>query len=297
MSDQFSPAVAPSPEAAVPVPATPEEIALAKIEEFTSKTPQEIALINAKSDRKRIVAALDAGTLCCQPDETGYADTAPAVNLINNSLYHGVYQLLLKDYQKQNGFPTAEYGTFAQFEKASRFAEKNGVIKKGEHGITITINDDGKLKQTRLFNISQAVHPNAVREYAALEYQKKQDYLKQAKGENYWEPKPRTEGPPIACVSTKPDQYLGQYFAALSLNRGFKVTPQQSTQFAENMKNAVFEKGQTGHINPYNLNVICNKASGFCKSFMREFSKTQETGRENAAPKIRRTRETESMGR
>jgi hypothetical protein len=306
MSDQATAVIAPSPEAADTTPAkpeafaskSPEEIALAKIEEFTSKTPNEIAVINAKSDRKRIVAALDAGALCCQPGENGYADTAPAVNLVNNSLYHGVYQLLLKDHQKQNGFPTAEYGTFAQFEKAAQSAGKEGVIKKNEHGFTITINDDGKMKPIRLFNVAQAVHPEAVREYAALAAQQKQDYLKQAKGENYREPKPRTEGAPLTCVSTKPDQYLGQYFAALSLNRGFKATPQQSAQFAENMKNAIFAKGQTGHINPYNLNVICNKASEFCKSFMREFSKTQEAGREPVpAPKVKRQRETESMGR
>jgi hypothetical protein len=305
MSDQSTAVTAPSPEAAGttpartegPAPRTPEEAALAKIEEFASKTPQEIAVINAKSDRKRIVAALDAGALCCQPGENGYADTAPAVNLVNNSLYHGVYQLLLKDHQKQHGFPTAEYGTFAQFEKAAQAAGKEGVVKKGEHGFTITINDNGELKPIRLFNVAQAVHPDAVRDYAAAAYQQKQDYLKQAKGENYREPAPRTEGPPVTCVSVKPEQYLGQYFAALSLNRGFKASPQQSARFAENMKNAVFEKGPAGHINPYNLNVICNKASEFCKKFMREFSKNQEIGGENPAPKPKRQRETESMGR
>jgi hypothetical protein len=276
---------------------TPEEIALEKIEALTSRTPAEITLINAKSDRKRIVAALDAGKLCCQPNENGYADTTPAKNLINDSLYHGTYQLLLKDHQKQNDFPTAEYGTFAQFDKASTAAGKEGVIKKGEHGFTITINDKGELKPIRLFNIAQAVHPDAVRVYAAQVSLEKQEYLKQTKGENYREPNPRTGGAPIACVSTKPAEYLEQYFAALSLGREFKVTPQQSAQFAENMKNAIFEKGQTGHINPYNLNVICNKASEFCKPFMREFAKIQENLQTAPAPKQTRNRETESMGR
>jgi hypothetical protein len=237
-----------------------------KIEDFTSKTPEEIAMINAKSERKRIVAALETGALCCLPGENGYADTTPAKNLINRSLYHGVYQLLLKDHQKQNGFPTAEFGTFAQFEKASRFAGKDGIIKKGERGTTITLNVNGELKSIRLFNIAQAVHPEAIRAYADHVYQEKQEYLKQAKGADYREPKPRTEGAPIACSSVKPEEYLGQYFAALSLDRGFKATPRQAAQFAENMKNTVFEKSQTGHINPYNLNMVCNRASAYCKS-------------------------------
>jgi hypothetical protein len=283
---------------AEPVDATP-----AKIEEFVYKSPDEIAMINAKSDRKRIVAALDAGTLCCLPDENWQADTTPAVNLVNGSLYHGVYQLLLKDHQKQNGFPTAEYGTFAQFEKASRFAGKNGVIKRGEHGITITINENRKIKCIHIFNIAQAVHPETVRAYADHVYQEKQEYLKQTKGDAYREPRPETEGAPITCLSAKPEEYLGQYFTALTLNRKFMVSPELAAQFADNMKNTVFEKERTGHINPYNLNVLCNKASEYCKSYASQYvrweAKQEQTasGQERPAPKPKRTRETESMGR
>jgi hypothetical protein len=285
------------------IDAEPIDITPAPIEDFVYKSPEEIAMINAKSDRKRIVAALDAGALCCQPDEKGQADTAPAMNLINNSLYHGVYQLLLKNHQKQHGFPTAEYGTFAQFEKAARFAEKDGVIKKGEHGITITLNVDGQLKPIRLFNIAQAVHPGAVRDYSNHVYQERQNYLKQAKGDAYREPSTRTEGAPIICSSAKPEEYLGQYFAAISLGRAFHATPQQGSQFTENMKNAVFEKNPAGHINPYNLNVICNQASAYCKTYMSQYARG-ETKQEQAAPsqekpapKPKRNRETESMGR
>jgi hypothetical protein len=285
------------------IDAEPIGITPAPIEDFLRKSPEEIAMINAKSDRKRIVAALDAGALCCQPDERGFTDTAPAMNLVNNSLYHGVYQLLLKDHQKKNNFPTAEYGTFAQFEKAARFAEKEGVIKKGEHGFTITINDNGELKPIRLFNVAQTVYPETVRDYAAHVYQEKQEYLKQAKGEAYREPKPRTEGAPIICSSAKPEEYLGQYFAAISLNREFKSTPQQGAQFAENMKNAIFEKNPAGHINPYNLNVICNRASAYCKSFIPEYFRPRAekeqaaSSQEKPAPKPKRNRETESLGR
>jgi hypothetical protein len=273
----------------------------ATIEDFTSKTPEEITMINAKSERKRIVAALDAGTLCCQPDENGLADTSPAKNLVNTSLYKGMYQLLLKNFQKQNGFPTAEFGTFEQFDKAARFAGKEGTIKKGEHGITITLNVDGELKHIRLFNIAQAVHPEAVREYADHVYQQKQDYLKEKKGGDYREPKPRSEESPIVCSSVKPEEYLGQYFSALTLGRAFKVSFQQNDQFRENMKDAIFEKGTAGHINPYNLNVICNNASSYCKSFIPEYFRPKGQGvaaeKEPALPKPRRNRETESMGR
>jgi hypothetical protein len=279
------------------------DAAPAKIEDFASKSPEEIALINAKADRKRIVAALDSGALCCQPDEKGFADTTPARNLVNDSLYHGMYQLLLKNHQKQNGFPTAEYGTFAQFDKAARFAGKTGTIKKGEHGFTITLNVDGELKPIRLFNLAQAVHPGAVREYASHVFQEKQKYLKQAKGDNYREPKPETKGEPIVCSTTRPEEYLGQYFAALSLGRDFKVTPGQNAHFTENMKNAVFAHGPEGHINPYNVSVICNGAGKYCKSFIPEYLRYEAAqaqaapGQEKPAPQPKRSRETESMGR
>jgi hypothetical protein len=254
----------------------PDEVPQAvRLQEFVSNTPRETATINAKSDRERIVSALDAETLCCQPGENGFADTTPAVNLVNGSLYHGVYQLLLKDHQKQNGFPTAEYGTCDQFEKAAQSAGKEEAIKKGEPGITLTINDHGKLKYIQLFNIAQAAHPDAVRSYAAQRKRAMREYSKYVHGENYREPEPRVEGPAMSCVSTKPAEYLGQYFAALSMNGSFRVTPRQSAQFAENMRNAVFEKGPDGRVNPFNLNVICNKASEFCRAFMREFPRSQ----------------------
>jgi hypothetical protein len=77
--------------------------------ESQGKTPAEQAFLTAVHQRNVIAEALKNGSLSCLPGKDGYADTSPAVNIANGTRYHGANLLCLKENQKQNGFPTAEY--------------------------------------------------------------------------------------------------------------------------------------------------------------------------------------------
>ncbi|MDR3342361.1 MAG: ArdC family protein [Treponema sp.] len=100
--------------------------------------------MSAKHDRKQFVAALDAGTLSCLPGKDGLADTLPARNAVNRTAYRGSSQLLLKIFQKQHGFPTAEYCTFDQVQKATAFSGRRSYLKKGSKGITLNFQINGE---------------------------------------------------------------------------------------------------------------------------------------------------------
>jgi hypothetical protein len=52
-------------------------------------SPKEAAYMNTVHQRKVVADAIKAGTLACLPGSDGYADTAPAVNLVNKTYYHG----------------------------------------------------------------------------------------------------------------------------------------------------------------------------------------------------------------
>ncbi|MDR2445611.1 MAG: ArdC family protein, partial [Spirochaetaceae bacterium] len=88
--------------------------------DFFGVSQNDLAIISAKHDRKQFIAALDSGARSCLTGRNGLADTQPARNAVNRTAYRGSSQLLLKIFQKQNGFPTAEYCTFDQVEKAAR---------------------------------------------------------------------------------------------------------------------------------------------------------------------------------
>jgi len=92
-------------------------------------------------------------------------------------------------------------------------------------------------------------------------------------GEKWQPPEARQEkaAPEIACTSTEPAKYLGQYFAAVSLGGKFKATSEQAAQFAQKMEESLYEKigvsQKTGEAitNPFKLSKICNEASQHCK--------------------------------
>jgi hypothetical protein len=241
---------------------------------YENLSKNDLAIINAKYDRKKFIAALDAGTLACLPDSSGFADTQAACNVINRTTYQGSGQLLLKDFQKQNGFPTAEFCTSDQIEKASGFADKKIYIKKGAKGITLNFSIAGEQTSVRLFNIAQIHDPELIRAYAEHRSQERENYLKEKYGENY---RPKTNGgdkPAVSCTSSNPDVYLGQYLAAITDGRPFKVSPALAEEFKQKTKEFIFEKNPDGHINPFNLNRLGGKASTMCKQILPEIRET-----------------------
>jgi ABC-type transporter MlaC component len=260
--------------------------------EEQTKTPEEQAFLNALHQRKVIADALKEGTLSCLPGADGYADTEPAVNVANGTRYHGATQLYLKEFQKQNGFPTAEYMT-------QEAVQKSGIpIRQGQHGVTVSFQtkneETGKWEQknARLFNVAQSVKPAELKAYAARlieeKAQEKIDYLKKQYGENYRPPERKERGPApeIACSSTEPEKYLGEYLAAVSMGGKFKVTPEQKSEFAHKMETSLFERGENGHTNPFKLSKICNAAGDHCKEVIRQaraeqFPKQEQTQEQN----------------
>jgi hypothetical protein len=242
---------------------------------------EELAFRNTVHQRKQIAESLKNGSLPCLPGKDGYADTSPAVNITTGTRYHGASLLYLKDHQKRNGFPTAEYATPEAIQKA-------GVpIRGGEQSVSINFSEKNKgtgeweNKTVKLFNIAQTAKPWAVRKYAenltAEKEQKRQNFLKNQFGESY-KPREKVEresGPEIACTSTEPERYLGQYLAAVSLGGKFKVTEQQASEFAQKMEGKLYERNVDDHLDPFKLSKICNAAGVQCKEIIKEIKQPQ----------------------
>jgi hypothetical protein len=284
MADSFSPSGQTNDQ--IPQPA-----------DFANINKDDLAIISAKSDRKRFINALDTGTLACLPDQNGFADTKPAVNVVNNTIYRGSGQLLLKVFQRQNGFPTAEYCTFDQIEKANNFSgEKKAFLMKGSKGISLNFLIAGEQKSIRLFNIAQVRNPEIVRSYADHLALVKENYLHQKYGDQY-HPKANTvSGLAISCTSSEPSEYMGQYLAALSLGRQFRATAEQGAEFTAKTKDFIFERNEAGHINPFNLNRLGSRASHYCKDIIPQLANPDPASREQQTRATHRATEP-SMGR
>jgi hypothetical protein len=256
-------------------------------------SPKEAAFMNTVHQRKVVADAIKAGTLACLPGADGYADTAPAVNLVNKTYYHGSNLLYLKDHQKKNGFPTAEYVTYQQIEKAQK-DNPDLFLREGQKGVSLHVSEkiegtyNWEEKHIRLFNVAQLNKPWEMNKWAEQKQeedaQKKLEWLKTQYGSDYKtpEPKPKEPGPEIACKSTDPEKYLGQYFAAVSMGGKFKASPEQAAEFSNKMINAMYEKltnkdgkpvlGKEGQpvSNPFKLEEISRNANEECKIFIRD---------------------------
>ncbi|MDR2019142.1 MAG: ArdC family protein [Treponema sp.] len=252
--------------------------------DFSGASQNDLAIIRAKYERKQFIAALDSGTLSCLPGKNGFADTLPARNAVNNTTYRGSSQLLLKIFQKLNGFPTAEYCTFDQVEKAAGFTGQRTRLKKGSKGITLNFRIEGEQKSVRLFNIAQVNNPEAIRSYAEYLSQNRETYLREKYGEQYKPAGKPAKGPALTCSSSDPEVYLGQYLAAVSLERPFRVSPQQAAEFARKTKDFIFERNTEGHINPFNLNRLGSKASSYCKQMIPEITKQRSGENRQKSP-------------
>jgi len=277
-------------------------------QEETKFTPKEQAFReavgNATFQRKVVADAIKNGTLACLPGADGYADTTPAVNIMTpHKPYHGENLLFLKAFQKQeqNGFPTAEYVTYHQIDKA-RESGVNVYVREGQKGVTLLIGekneetDEWENKKFRLFNVAQLNSPKLIKDWAEkkIEEQAQKDlaYNQTRYGSGYKPPesKPKEPGPEIVCSSTEPEKYIAQYFAAVSMGSKFKVSPEQAAEFSEKMVKALYvpmeprRNEQTGEIKKppmnkqtgepitdcFSLEKISRAANKECKEFMRD---------------------------
>jgi hypothetical protein len=245
-------------------------------------SPDEIAFRTALKMRTQIAESLQNGSLPCLPGADGIADTKPAVNLITGTRYHGANLLCLKDFQKRNGFPTAEYAT-------QDAIQKSGIpIRAGESGIMISFAEKNKQtgdwenKNVRLFNVAQTAKPWAFKTYAEKVSQEKEReqeaFFKSQYGDKY-QPREKTEqkpGPDITCSSTEPERYLSQYLAAVSMGSAFKATHQQATEFSQKLNNRLYEPVENGYPDPFKLSKICKEASVQCKEIIKEIKQPQQ---------------------
>jgi hypothetical protein len=244
----------------------------------TETDPNEIAFRNALHQRGTIAGALKDGTLSCLPGADGFADTSPAINAMDGDFYHGANLLYIKEHQKQHGFPTGEYITAHQIEKAGK-DNPDIALQKDQKGVTIQWNEKNKddqweKKSALLYNVAQTTNPQELKNWIIEQEQKKIDRMKEQFGESYKpaEPKPEQKkpGPTIECTSTDPEKYLGQYLAAVSMGGKFKASPEQAKEFAQKTEASLFEKMDNGHTNPFQLSKISNAANEYCKEVVRE---------------------------
>jgi len=252
-------------------------------------SPKELAFYNATHQRKVIADSLKNRTLCCLPGRDGYADTAPARNLLNDDIYQGANLLITKEHQRANGFPTGDYATKEQIERAQKDTP-DLIIRKGQAGVSIDISvrkaGDGEKaeyedKHIRLFNIAQLNKPYKFKEWAEQQQQqKKEEFWRSQYGSQYEPPelKKKGPGPEISCTSTDPEKYLGQYFAAVSMGGKFKASPGQGEEFSKKCVDSLYAKtiiAKTGKTpgepisDPFKLSKISFEANKYCKEFMK----------------------------
>ena len=240
--------------------------------EVEAKSINQKAFENAIHQRIVISNAMKEGKLCCLPGEDGYADTVPAVNLQNQTNYHGSNLLFLKEHQKANGYPTAEYLEVNQIQKVK---DAGFGIRKGEHGVSIFVSekkDDEKWeqKEIRLFNVAQTNQPNKLKEYLEQKREERLADLQSQYGTSY-KPAEKKPGIDIKCTSTEPTQYIGEYLAAVSMGSKFTATKEQTAEFSAKLGDSIWEKsikGKDGEMrtNPFILSKIGNEASVICKN-------------------------------
>jgi len=235
-----------------------------------SPTISELAIMNAIKQQGAEIAGLKSGTMPCLPGKDGYADTTPAVNIADRTVYQGATLLLLKEHQKRNNFPTAEYISAEQIDRAKRDLPKIA-IKQGEEGITIFFNakdessgGDWENKYARLFNVAQTNSPWEVKAWANEQRQGKIEFLQKGSEAK------QNAGPEIVCTSTDPEKYLGQYFAAFALKGSFKSSPEQAMQFSQKLISSMRQKSEKGITDPFQLSKISNEASLYCKDYVAE---------------------------
>ena len=283
-------------------------------------TPREMAFRDLNWQRTVIMGALRDDKLSCLPGKDGYADTEPAFNRANDTVYQGINMLYLKQHALQNGFPTAEYATSWQVDKAKE-DNPNLHILKGQKGVTLHFSQKDKEtgefvdKSVKLFNVAQLSNTVAYKKWADnakaddlvdyLEYKRSQhgDSIARQIVSEQMASKEEKKGlaPEIECSSTEPAEYIGQYLAAVSMGGKFKASAEQAKEFKENLGNSVWEKTDkiskiTGEAttDPFKLLAISREANKYCKEFtsnmLKESRKQKQEQTQELSQKINRGR-------
>ena len=273
-------------------------------------TDRELAFRNETWQRKVIADALKNNTCSCLPGADGYADTKPAVNLVIGTVYHGANLLFLREHQKQNHFPTAEYATLSQIDRA-RESNPSLFIIKGQKGVSVHTSvkneETGEYdeKHIRLFNIAQLNKPQLFKKWAEdvrLEkFTNYSQYMQELHGDSWKPPEARQKGPgpEIACKSTEPAEYLGQYLAAVSMGGKFKASPEQGKEFAQKMVDSLYAKTEIcksgerqGELvsDPFKLTKISREASRHCKEVIKEIMRPNITHEQKQEQKQEQSR-------
>jgi len=241
------------------------------------------------SQRKMVIDALKNGTLSCLPGEDGFADTSPALNLVNGIPFLSENLLCLKIHQKQNDFPTAEYVTRKMINDANKHHPEISLrpdqsmnyarISWQELNLQT---DEEERKRTSLFNVAQTTNPEKLKTWIEQmkqeKYQKHLDSMKKQYGTDCQSPKPKQKesGMLIECSSTEPEKYLGQYFAAVSMGSKFKVTPEQSEEFTRKLGISLYELEENGIPDPFKLSKICDEAKEYRREFLMDILSAQK---------------------
>jgi hypothetical protein len=260
---------------------------------------REKDFLNASLQRKAIADALKTGTLCCLPAADGYADTMPAKNMTSDHLYHGASLLLVKQHQKENGFPTGNYLTSEKIDEAKK--EVPGLfIRKDQHSVSLysgmknEATGEYETERHKLFNIAQTTKPRELVAWVEQEQKEAHDIREERKsvdfGSNYVKQEyasknqpPKNDGPEIVCSSTKPEEYLGQYLVAVSLGGKFKASPEQAAEFSQKFEADLYRKvtndqgelmlsKKTGQpfTDPFSLQKTAEKANQHCVNLIRD---------------------------
>jgi hypothetical protein len=241
----------------------------------------------ADKQAAKFLAALESGKLPCQPGKDGYCDTRPSNNVIWGNLHHGINQIMLKLDQREKEFYSADYLTLDAASKAHEYKGKQGtpILKEGAEPVFILVPSGGTPGFQKLYNIEQFTDPYAIREYAAHLEKEKQERHKadmERIGKTYYPPRKRPEpnsAGTIACKSTEPVAYIGQWEAALSFGKSFKVTPEQNAAFAKACHDYIKQSPNQANA----LSKLMYESSIYCKDFMKTFYQKKEAPTQSMA--------------
>ena len=263
----------------------------------------QAVFLKALQERKVLMDALENGTLSCLPGTDGYADTTPAFNLMSPDGYKGDTLLYIKEHQKQNGYPTAEYITEHQIGKAKQDYPEIA-LKEEQQPVRFYFNEFNAEtqkyapKEIQLFNIAQTTNPQLLKDWVIEQEEKKIERMKTQFSESYKPPAPKQSvpAPDITCTSTEPKEYLGQYLAAVSLGGKFKVSKEQAAEFTQKLESLVYERGDNGHTNPFALSKLASKANEECGNVIRDIKMDYIKSKREQTPQ-QQQEQTQSRGR
>jgi hypothetical protein len=284
------------------------------LEAVSNTSKQQSSFFLALEHRRLIYNTIKAGKFPLLPDAQGTIDTTPAVNAINNTMYHGPNTLILKAHQAAHGFPSSEYTTESQLEEASRHAGVHGTTIPQPHPVTLSVLDpehpqeDGKpsVKFIRLYNVAEAAHPQAVQQLAQTKAQERADRWMdwqakkldeaQAQGKE-WTVQPfrdgprATPGPAMKITNANPEKYLAQVFTAMTLHSSCTSDNVTAAKFTTQALDYLYTKtiGKDGkeHDNPYLLYQLGHEASKECKEIIpRIFHKPEQQQKQNRAAEL-----------